>query len=473
MDGTANEQSTRRNRHRQRRLPRTRRIAPEGTPPRGPGVNPPNGLLQGQRASTGRARDGVDAPTGGRVGGDGLGARPVRPAATTDPRETGCPRPCWPASPPSRSCSSLTASGREGPSSADSRTRGRSSRWRSNRSSPGIPGSAAPHFAAAGRGGGRRPAARWGTPRWASPDSCPIVGDNIDAAAAVGRRLPGDGRRGDRDGPGRSDARVDRHPDPRAPPPIGTLDIAAFEARDPRHGGRGPMSSGVALRALEAAGGDGLARARRLRLSGRRGGTRSPSRPRDPIPGLDAARHDDVRQASTATSSASRHSAFPAPAAGAATAGRLGRATTAPSSSNRSRPPRGAHRRRHLDRLADDRASSAAGGGGLRTSRISTASSRSTRSRSRTRLGDRRRRGDRGSRWDSRTGTRPTRWRSTRSSGTPLPGPHSCTPIRVSAILQAFLDRRPGCGIIRTRDGRRRAGPAPVDLPPGSEPSGA
>ena len=87
VDGTANEQSTRRCGHRQRSLP-GRRVPMRVRLP-DPGGQPAGRAVPEGRHACPSGADGVDPRPAVGFGDDGLRPRPVRPVAPTDPPETG------------------------------------------------------------------------------------------------------------------------------------------------------------------------------------------------------------------------------------------------------------------------------------------------------------------------------------------------------------------------------------------------
>ena len=176
----------------------------------------------------------------------------------------------------------------------DSRPRDPSWRWRSNRSSPGTPRRRRPTSPPPER----RPTMRIGAtghPSLGLAGLLPVVGSNIDAAAAVGEASAGDGRRRHHDGGGRPRPRMDGYPDPRVDRhrSPGHRGLRGSAPRD-ELGGRSAPASGDRARGCRRR---RARRARRLRLPRLRGRDVPSSRSRRPLPGFDAARHDDVRGA--------------------------------------------------------------------------------------------------------------------------------------------------------------------------------
>ena len=328
----------------------------------------------------------------------------------------------------------------------------------------GDPGSAAPHFIAAARAADDARDAV-GHPSMGIAGLLPIVGDNIDAAAAVA-----DASRATADA-GADMVRVARTlgwTDIRVPgsTAIGSVDIAAFEAAIPDMEAVA-RELRVALRALEAAGGDSL-------LGPVASGYR------DAVEGLAlrldlATRFRDSLRLTTAMFAGDHRYlvcvpalGVPRPGGGApqtagvlvAHDGALEFESIAPA------PPELIDADMSIDWPTTARALlQAAEASGL-TDLDGVDPDRRGRA-PRRRLGDRRRRGDRGSagalgpEHDGLVGDR----RVPRG----LPSPDR------TAARRPCLGDPPGVpraasrgGIIRTRDGRRRAGPAPDDLPAGS-----
>ena len=120
----------------------------------------------------------------------------------------------------------------------------------------GDPDSAGPHFAAAALAADDALDAV-GHPSLGIAGLLPIVGENIDAAAAVAGASRATAEAGCHDGGCRQHVGVDRHPVP-ASTAAGRVDIEAFEDSASRHASVVTDRLREALRALEEAGGDGL-----------------------------------------------------------------------------------------------------------------------------------------------------------------------------------------------------------------------
>ncbi len=176
------------------------------------------------------------------VGSATMASHPVRSGRwrPTDPRETGRPRRRRRSRHLRCSCSSWTGCGPAGSSSEDSPALGRSSRWRSSRSSPGT--LRRRRLTSSPPARRRRSARRGGSS---------VDGDRRAPAPRGRQHRGGGGRRRSLTGDGRQPAaRWSRSPatsgwtDIRIPASTaaGRLDIEAFEARSPTWK-RWPMSS--------------------------------------------------------------------------------------------------------------------------------------------------------------------------------------------------------------------------------------